>query len=62
MNATDTTVSLITVGIKLDGGEGNVVIESADELADVPFILVAVIVNEYIVLGFRPVTFIEISG
>ena len=45
MNATDTTVSLIAVGIILNGGEGRVVIESADELADVPFRLVAVIVN-----------------
>ena len=42
VNATDTTVSLIAVGIKLVGGEGRVVIERTDELVDAPFMLVAV--------------------
>lgn len=55
-------MSLTAVAIKFVGGNGKVVIERAVELGDVPFILVAVRENEYIVLVLSPKTFNDKSG
>jgi hypothetical protein len=62
VNPTYTALSLTTLKDMLVGGPGTVVTLWAFEAGDVPFALVALMLNEYVVLGDRPVRGMDVAG
>jgi hypothetical protein len=58
----ETLVSLSAVPTMLVGGPGTVIADTPDEVADVLVAFAAVIVNEYVVLGFKLASTIEVAG